>query len=103
MKTKLNSLNSKLIVGVAGLNLTISALAADALPSDPSAGNSEIDQLKKQIEALDQKVRVLESDRQSDQQNTAAALESQPKMDRARESHRTRPATFLPSPAASSR
>ena len=80
MKTKLNSLNSKLIVGVAGLNLTISALAADALPSDPSAGNSEIDQLKKQIEALDQKVRILERDREIDQDNTAAAIQSQPKI-----------------------
>ena len=36
--------------------------------------------MKKQIEALDQKVRILERDREIDQDNTATAIQSQPKI-----------------------
>jgi phosphate-selective porin OprO/OprP len=76
MKTKL-----KLIAGVAGLNLTVSALAAgDAAPAAAPASGSEIDQLKQQIEALDQKVRVLERYREIDHDDASALAKAQPKI-----------------------
>jgi len=76
MKTKL-----KLIAGVAGLNLTVSAMAAgDAAPAAAPASGSEIDQLKQQIEALDQKVRVLERDREIDHDDASALAKAQPKI-----------------------
>ena len=76
MNTKL-----KLIAGVAGLKLSVSALAGgDAPPAAASSSGSEIEQLKQQIEALDQKVRVLEREREIDHDDAAALTKAQPKI-----------------------
>jgi phosphate-selective porin OprO/OprP len=63
--------NWKLIAGLAGLNLAVSALAAS---------DQELDQLKKQIQELDQKVRILEREREIDQDNTTTAAKAAPKI-----------------------
>lgn len=68
MKTKLNW---KLIAGIAGLSLAFTSLAASDL---------ELDQLKKQIQELDQKVRILEREREIDQDNAAAVAKTVPKI-----------------------
>ncbi len=65
MKAKL-----KLIVGLAGLTLASAAAA-----SDP-----ELEQLKSQIEELQQKVRILEREREIDQDTVSAAAKTQPKI-----------------------
>ena len=77
-------LNWKLIAGVAGLNCTLTSFAAgDLEATNPAASNLtatelEVQQLKKQIEELDQKVRILERDREIDQDNSAAVAQAQP-------------------------
>jgi phosphate-selective porin OprO/OprP len=68
MKTKPNW---KWIAGVAGLSLTVTALGAS---------DAELDQLKKQIEILDQKVRALEREREIDQDNAATVAKAEPKI-----------------------
>ena len=70
MKMKIK-LNWKLIAGVAGLNLVFTSLAAS---------DQELDQLKQQIQALDQKVRVLEREREIDQDGASAAAKTAPKI-----------------------
>jgi phosphate-selective porin OprO and OprP len=54
-------LNWKLIAALAGLNLAFTSLAA--------SDQDELDQLKQQIQELDQKVRILEREREIDQDN----------------------------------
>jgi len=77
-------LNWKLIAGVAGLNCTLTSLAVgdwaatNLAASNLSASELEVQQLKKQIAELDQKVRILERDREIDQDNTAAVVKAQP-------------------------
>ena len=68
MKIKLNW---KLIAGLAGINLAFTSLAAS---------DQELDQLKQQIQELDQKVRVLEREREIDQDNVATAAKAAPKI-----------------------
>ena len=64
-------LNWKLIAGIAGLNLAFTSLAASDL---------ELEQLKKQIQDLDQKVRVLEREREIDQDSATALAKTAPKI-----------------------
>ena len=66
MKTKLI-----LFAGLAALSSALTAFAA----SDP-----EVELLKKKIEELDQKVRVLEREREIDQDSAATVAKSQPKI-----------------------
>jgi phosphate-selective porin OprO/OprP len=74
-----NQMNWKIVAGFAGLNLTVSALAAnEGVTSASSSDSSEIEQLKQQIQELDQKVRVLERDREVDQDNVAAVAKTEP-------------------------
>ena len=61
----------KWIAGVAGLNLAVTAFAAS---------DAELDQLKKQIEELDQKVRLLEQEREIDKGDATAAAQAEPKI-----------------------
>ena len=68
MKTKLNW---KLIAGLAGLNLAYTSFAAS---------DQELDQLKQQIQDLDQKIRVLERERDIDQDNATATAKTAPKI-----------------------
>ena len=68
MKLKLNW---KLITGLAGLNLAFASLAAS---------DQELDQLKQQIQELDQKVRVLEREREIDQDGAAALAKTAPRI-----------------------
>jgi len=68
MKTKPNW---KLIAGLAGLNLAITSLAASDL---------ELEQLKKQIQELDQKVRILEREREIDLDSASALAKTAPKI-----------------------
>jgi len=77
MKTKL-----KLIAGVAGSTLALHALGAGDSDNagGPNSAQSEIEQLKKQIQELDQKVRILERDREIDQDSAATVAKSQPKI-----------------------
>lgn len=63
--------NWKLTAGLIGMQLALTALGASDL---------ELEQLKKQIQELDQKVRILEREREIDQDNTAAAAKSLPKI-----------------------
>jgi phosphate-selective porin OprO/OprP len=103
MKTKVNL---KLIAGVAGLNFTFSTLAAGDSAVPDSAANTttpggattvapaanvtvgnaspasaaEVEELKKQIDELDQKIRILEREREIDQDNAAEIVKSQPKI-----------------------
>ncbi len=81
MKRKLNW---KLIAGLAGLNCALISFAAGDLEATNPAASSltatelEVQQLKQQIEELDQKVRILERDREIDQDNLVAAVKAQP-------------------------
>jgi phosphate-selective porin OprO/OprP len=68
MKIKLNW---KLIAGIAGLNLAFTSLAASDL---------EVEQLKQQLQELDQKVRVLEREREIDQDSAASVAKTAPKI-----------------------
>jgi phosphate-selective porin OprO/OprP len=63
--------NWKLIAGLAGLNLAFTSLAAS---------DDELNQLKQQIQELDQKVRVLEREREIDQDSAAAVAKAAPKI-----------------------
>jgi phosphate-selective porin OprO/OprP len=65
------TLNWKLIAGLAGINLAFTSLAAS---------DQELDQLKQQIQELDQKVRVLEREREIDSDNASAAAKTAPKI-----------------------
>jgi len=64
--------NSKSIVALAGITLALSSVAAKS--------DTEVDQLKQRIEELDQKVRILEREREIDQDNAAAAAKTQSKI-----------------------
>jgi phosphate-selective porin OprO/OprP len=68
MKTKLNW---KLIAGVAGLNLAFTTFAAS---------DADLERLEKKIEELDQKVRILEREREIDQDTASAVTKAQPKI-----------------------
>ena len=68
MKTKLNW---KLIAGVAGLNLAFTAFAAS---------DADLERLEKKIEELDQKIRILEREREIDQDNATAVAKAQPRI-----------------------
>ncbi len=65
------NLNWKLIAGLAGINLAFTSLAAS---------DQELDQFKQQIQELDQKVRVLEREREIDQDNVATTTKAAPKI-----------------------
>jgi phosphate-selective porin OprO/OprP len=68
MKIKLNW---KLIAALAGLNLAFSSLAAS---------DDELNQLKQQIQELDQKVRILEREREIDQDSASTAAKAAPRI-----------------------
>ena len=68
MKIKLNW---KLIAGLAGLNLAFASLAAS---------DDELNQLKQQIQELDQKVRILEREREIDQDSASTAAKAAPRI-----------------------
>jgi phosphate-selective porin OprO/OprP len=63
--------NWKLIAGIVGAQLTFTALGATDL---------EVEQLKKQLAELDQKVRILEREREIDQDNATTAAKAAPKI-----------------------
>jgi phosphate-selective porin OprO/OprP len=103
MKAKVNW---KLIAGIAGLNLICITIAvgdptvsnsasnsatpggatantppaSEAIGNTSSASATEVEQLKKEIEELDQKVRILEREREIDQDNAAEIVKTQPKI-----------------------
>src|ERR1039457_6343670 len=71
----------KLIVGAIAVNLALASFgASDSIPGYSPAGEAQIERLEKKIEELDQKVLILEREREIDQDTAATVAKAQPKI-----------------------